>query len=178
MKKSAKVIADIKVPSESEPVDKKEAVSSPPTFFDITISTKTFVISHIIIFILSAGFLFGIYYYLNMDFPKFNPKNYIPVTKPPQSFNLNINNPDDELLSLDKTLTISGSTAPRAAIILVNSGLITQTTTGFQANSKGEFTKIINLFDGVNLLTISAFDNKGNVKIETRTIYYSEEALQ
>ncbi len=161
---------------EKLPTSEKKPIGR--SIFDITISTKTFVISHLLIFILSAGFLIGVHFYLDSDFPKFNPKTYIPVTKPPTSFSLNINNPEDELLSSDKTLTISGSTAPKATIILVNSGLTNKTTTGFQANTKGEFTKIINLFDGVNILTISAFDIKGNIKTETRTIYYEKEVLQ
>ena len=138
------------------------------------LSTKQFILSNLTILILSLIFLGGLYFVLYSD--KFNDtliKQYLPVTTKPISFNLDITNPDDELLVFDKSQVISGKTGPRTNVIIS----LSEQNIGLQANGNGEFSKVIVLSKGLNEITIAAFDSEGNSKTVSRTIYYSEEKL-
>ena len=138
------------------------------------LSTKTFIISHLALLVLSLIFLGGFYYILNADQFNNTPiKDYLPVTTKPVSFNLDITNPDDELLVFDKSLVISGKTSPRASIIIS----FADQNSGLQADGNGEFSKVVVLNKGANEILIAAFDSSGNTKTVSRTIYYSEEKL-
>jgi hypothetical protein len=98
---------------------------------------------------------------------------YTPITKENLSLNLEITNPDDEMLVYDKTIIVSGKTNANARLV-VNNG---KTYTALQANDQGEFSKVVDLNLGTNQIVIYAFDEQGNTKTETRTIYYSEEKI-
>ncbi len=138
------------------------------------LSLKAFILSNLIILILSLIFLAGFYYILNSDQFKASPiKSYLPVTNKPISLNLDITNPDDELLVFDKSQVISGKTAPKATVIIS----IANINQGMQADTNGEFSKVIVLNKGLNEITIGVFDNSGNSKTVSRTIYYSEDKL-
>ncbi len=89
------------------------------------------------------------------------------------SFNLQINNPDDELLVFNRSLLVSGTTSPNAAIIVTDN----DNDSGFSTDSEGNFSQVITLEGGLNLLTIDAFDSSGNTKQVKRTVYYSQEQL-
>lgn len=138
------------------------------------LSTKAFIISHFTILVLSLIFLGGFYYVLNVDQINDTPiKDYLPVTLKPVSFNLDVTNPDDELLVFDKSLVISGKTAPRASVIIS----FADQNAGLAADGNGEFSKVVVLNKGVNEISIAAFDSSGNTKNVSRTIYFSEEKL-
>jgi hypothetical protein len=143
---------------------------------DKELSKKAFTLSISAILIISLIFLGGVYYLLNPEIINgFLHKNqnlsYTPVTKEPISFNLEINNPDDYIVTSSKTTVISGKTSP-GTVIIINNG---SQTVGGEVNSKGEFSKVINLTPGLNQITINAFDNSGDQKTETRDIYMGEE---
>ena len=146
-----------------------------PTFFDKEISKTHFIISQFLLLFLGLSFFLGIYIYLNKDNPKVSFKNYYPVTKKPTSLSLEINNPDDEIIVSDKNLVISGSTEPFTTLVIFN--LASDESLGLEANQKGEFSKIIPLEIGVNIIKLTAFDSSGNPKEETRTIYYTQEKI-
>lgn len=110
---------------------------------------------------------------LNQDL-LINSISYIPVSKEPTSFSLEINSPEDDLLSFDQNVVISGKTAPFATVIIVNGSF----TTGFDAGSKGDFSKVFTLNEGPNSLYITAFDKTGTTKTVIKNIYYSKEALE
>lgn len=160
---------------EKKPLEVNPEKPQKSSFLDWEISTKTFILSHLTLLILGLIFIFGLSFYLNKDFPKLGINDYLPVTQKPSSFSLEINNPDDELLVTDKSLIVSGTTSPNAAIIVTN--IEAQENFGLEASNRGDFSKIITLTPGVNLLEIQAFDQSGNSKLETRTIYYSEEKI-
>lgn len=145
---------------------------------DSVMTFKSFLISHAIILTAGLIFLFGLYFILNQDNRKFDYSSYIPVTKPPLSFNLNITYPDDELLVFKKDLTFSGNTTvANSTIFLTISWDEQENYLGFETDSSGNFSKIITLAPGINQITINAFDKSGSLKSATRTIYYSEETL-
>ncbi|MBI3486331.1 hypothetical protein HY025_05340 [Candidatus Daviesbacteria bacterium] len=141
---------------------------------DKTLSPKTFIISHLLILLLSLNFLVGLYYILNKDQLSASVfQNYRPVTIKPVSFSMDVTSPDDETLVFDKSIVISGKTSPKATVIISSD----DSNLGLQANGSGEFSQVIELSKGLNNFTIAAFDEKGNTKQVTRTIFYSEDKL-
>lgn len=145
-----------------------------PSFMSKPLSTKVFSLSLVIVVVMSLSFAVVIHQYLYGDTP--NPrdlKNYIPVSRQPASFTMEVTNPDDEQLTFDNTTIVSGRTSSQAVILISNNG----TDTAIQADENGDFSKIINLDKGVNEITVNALDSFGNNKTTTRTIYYSEEKI-
>lgn len=139
------------------------------------LSPRSFIISIILILLVSLGFLGGLYYFLNKDFPKIEKKEtvYNPVTKEPVSFNLEINNPEDDLLMYDKSVVVSGSTSPETTILITNG----ERNYGTEADNKGSFSRVVELQPGLNALTVNAFNETGETKSVTKTVYYSQEKL-
>lgn len=137
------------------------------------LSTQTFIISMVIISVISLAAIGGLYYILNPDV-LLNNVAYMPATKEPSSFSLEINAPEDNALVMDPNLVVSGETAPFATLIVSNG----DETTGFGANNDGEFSKIIPLKEGPNQLTITSFDKQGASKIAHKQVYFTKEALE
>jgi hypothetical protein len=105
---------------------------------------------------------------------------YLPVSQEPKSMHLLINNPDDQILTYDATMVVSGQTTPKAGVVISvqfpNSTFKDQNI-GVEADNEGGFRKSVDLKPGANEISISAFDTQGNKKMETREIYYSQEKL-
>lgn len=137
------------------------------------LSLQTFIISVILILIFGLVFIFGLNYLINKDTKKPNWQLNLPVTTEPISFNLEITNPDDSILSFDKNLLLSGKTSPEATIIVSSE----DGDQGLEPDSKGEFNQIIKLKSGLNTITVTAFDSLGNQKQDKRTVFYSEEKI-
>ncbi|MBI2022569.1 hypothetical protein HYS97_01830 [Candidatus Daviesbacteria bacterium] len=171
-KDQTKVANTQETPGEKTPIPKENTSS----FIEKEISTQTFIISHTMLFIISLVFLGGLYFILNQDFRDSVIKNYQPVTRRPTSINLSLKNPEDEILTHDKNLVITGSTIPMAALIISN--LSDDKNFGFEADKNGDFTQIIELSPLLNELSVTAFDNDGSSKTETRTVFFSEEELE
>ena len=136
------------------------------------ISPKVFIISIILILIAGFGFV-GWLYYLLYGQNIVSSFQYSPVTREPTSFNLELNSPEDDDLSFDPNLLVSGKSAPFASIIVVDG----DQTTGAEANSNGDFSQIITLKEGPNLLTVTSFDKDGTSKAVNKVVYYSKEQL-
>lgn len=141
------------------------------------ISVKAFLTSHFLILILALVYLGGIYYILNKDNYNFDLNNYKIVTRPIQSFNLILNYPEDNSVVFEKNISLSGVGAPSSTIILTVGDFQNQETLGFEADSKGNFSRVISLSLGLNKISINSFDRLGNSKTLVKTIYYSEEAI-
>lgn len=136
------------------------------------ISAKVFVISIILILIAGFGFI-GWLYYILYGQNIVSSIQYSPVTQEPSSFNLDLNAPDDDLLSFDPNILVSGKSAPFASIIITDA----DQTIGTDANSNGDFSQIITLKEGPNVLTVTAFDKDGSSKALKKLVYYSKEQL-
>ncbi len=131
-----------------------------------------------ILFAIFASILLGMIFLLKPHLeslikPANKFENYIPVSQEPKSMHLEISNPDDELLSFDKTINISGKTSPKSSVVISNG----DNNWGVDASDQGGFSKVIDLKPGINTVSIYGFDPQGNNKVETRTIYYSEEKI-
>lgn len=136
------------------------------------LSFKTFVISITIIFLIGLAGIGGLYYYLNAD--QFEEAfKYLPVSQEPTSFSLTLSSPEDNALVQDGSVIVSGKTAPFASIIVADG----EQTTGFEAKSNGDFSKIITLTEGPHILSITAFDKSGTSKNTTKYVYYTKESL-
>lgn len=140
---------------------------------DVVLSTKTFILSHLVILIVSLSFFGGLYYILYQDKFQTLPQAYNPVTKEPTSFILEISSPDDDMLVNDASIVISGTTGPDTAVIITSA----QNSSGLQSGRDGQFSKVFPLSEGPNIVTITAFDHEGNTKSITKSIYYSKEKI-
>lgn len=138
------------------------------------LSGKQFIFACVGILIFGLIFLGGLNYFLNPTLSQDLWSLTGPITSTPRSFNLEINSPDNNLLAFDKTVVISGKSSPKATIIVSNG----ESNTGFEADLNGDFSKVIELLSGMNLIKIVAFDSEGNSKEEERMVYFSEEGLE
>lgn len=138
---------------------------------DKVLSTKTFILSHLTLLTIALIFFAGLYYILYPE--RFSPvdQNYNPVTKEPVSLFLEISSPEDDILVNDPNLVISGSTGPNIAVIISNN----QTDTALQSGKNGDFSKVFTLTPGANTIEIHAFDEEGNSKSATKSVYYEEK---
>lgn len=144
------------------------------------LSTKSFIIAHLLMLAVSLLFVAGLHLFLNQDSRQVSLKDYLPVTTQPRSFNLEILNPEDELLTFDPNIIISGQTSPKATVIITQTtpgGSKEEAILGFESTILGQFTKTLTLVAGLNQMKITAFDNLGNQKTVERTIFYSEEKI-
>lgn len=159
--------------TEHEDVEQPSKQYDNPSFLTKKLSTEAFVISMVLIFVLGLVLIIIANFILNKDFKKTDLSNYLPVTTEPLSFDLMINNPDNNTIVNSKSVVVSGKTSPKASIIISSeSG-----DTAFEANQKGEFSKVVSLVPGLNILIIQAFDPQGNTKSVQKTLYYSEEKI-
>lgn len=158
---------------EEPPTVDKKAMSKKSFWLFREISFGHFLFSQILILVVGLAFLGYVYYMLNPDFMQAKYAYNSPVTAVPLSLYLDINNPEDELLTFDSAVIVSGKTSANATLIIS----VNDSDLGFRANEFGEFSKVVSLNAGLNKLTISAFDDQGNTKSATRTVYYSEDKI-
>lgn len=138
------------------------------------LSQKAVFLSLLSIFLVSLAFLFSLFYILNIQYQK--PKELFsngPVTTLPKSLMLNLATPDDNFLTFQSSVVISGSTSPSLEV------LISTQTQDLVIKSKpdGSFSTVLDLDEGVNIIQVVVFDSKGGSKQEERTIYYSKEKI-
>lgn len=136
------------------------------------LSGKFFIISISLIFLVSLAGIGGLYYYINND--KFDSSfKYLPVSQDPISFSLTVSSPENNTLVQDGSVIVSGRTAPFASIVVIDG----EQTTAFDAQSNGDFSKIITLSEGAHILQISAFDKTGALKTVSKYVYFTKESL-
>ena len=163
---------------------KKTLKESRPFFEDIdkdmTSWKKRYLPDNVFIFfalaLLVSGliFVFILNYIVNIQYQK--PANLFlagPVTTPPKSLLIDLQQPDDNLLVFDSSLVISGKTAPYTEVLL------TTDTRDLVLISKpdGTFSTVLNLEEGVNRIVVIVFDATGDKRSAERTVYYSKEKI-
>lgn len=132
-----------------------------------------FIVAMISIFVVSMGGLAKLYWILYPNSGTSDWELKGPVSSIPKSFNLEIANPEDELLSFEKSVVVSGKTSPRSTILIATG----ERSVGLESNAAGDFSKIVELTPGINQIIIAAFDNQGSSRSATRTVYFEEEKL-
>lgn len=135
---------------------------------------KTFIISMLVILILSLGFIGYIYKIVNPSDNLSNIVNkYIPVSKKPASIQLTLNSPDDNQLVFDNTMLVSGSTNPNTRVLVSNQSFDHM----LRANDQGNFSDTVTLDLGVNIFTITVFGENGDTKSNIKQVYYSKTKI-
>lgn len=135
---------------------------------------KIFILSNILILILGLIFLAMLYYVLNIQYQKSTtPFSQGPVTNTPKSLRLDLAQPDDDSLSFQSSIVVSGQTSALKDILVFSDSedLVVK------SNSKGSFSTVLNLKEGINVITVAVFDNSGDSRSVTKTVYYSKEKL-
>ncbi len=96
-----------------------------------------------------------------------------PVTVLPKSLRIDLDQPDDNLLTFQSSLIVSGSTLPNLLVLIS-----TQSQDSVVESKKdGSFSTVIQLEEGVNNLTVTVFDQGGDSRSAERTVYYSKEKI-
>lgn len=138
------------------------------------LSTKYFILSQVLIFIVSLAFLGVLYYILNIQYqqPK-KPFTLGPVTTLPKSLRLDLDQPEQDSLSYASSIIVSGKTASSTEILLS-----TQTSDWvIKSKPDGYFSTVVDLVEGVNIISATVFDWTGDFRSAERTVYYSKEKL-
>lgn len=148
------------------------AISAKRSFFKMRIPTGVFII--FMLLILGSGGAVIYYFYNQINSQSTTSlQNFSPVTQEPVSLTLNLSSPDDNSLVFSEDLLIQGKASPKTVVILSTN---TQDYL-LEPNKQGDFSITVKLQEGLNLLSVNAFDNLGNNKSENKTIYYSEEKI-
>lgn len=137
------------------------------------IGTTFFTISMIILLLAGLGFFMYLNFFVNPTTSPLTTTTYTPVTTNPVSLTLNLSSPDDNLLTFDPNLLVSGQTSANVLVLIT----INENNQILNASKQGDFSQTVKLTLGVNQVIVSVFDNQGNYKSEARSIYYSEEKL-
>lgn len=139
------------------------------------LSNKQFVVSQILILACGLLLVAGLYYLVNVQYPLVsNPYSQgLTVTTPPKSLRLDLDQPDNDLLTFSETVIVSGQTGPNMAVLISSQSqdLIVKST------PDGKFSFILSLEEGVNEISVVVFDATGDTRSETRTVYFSQEKI-
>lgn len=138
------------------------------------LSNKIFVFFSILTLASGLFFIGALYFVINIQYQ--TPTNYSklgPVTTLPKSLRIDLERPDENSLTFDQSIIVSGKTGPNLDV------LIATNTQSFVIRSKqdGNFSMIIDLNEGINKITAAVFDATGDSRFEQRTVYYSKEKL-
>lgn len=143
--------------------------------FKKKLSKKQFIFSQLLVLILGLSFIATLYYYLNVQHqPQISPYSRgLPVTTPPKSLRLDLDQPGDDLLTFTKQVIVSGQTGP-GMDVLISSGsydLVIKST------PEGKFSTVFDLEEGVNEISVVVFDATGDTRTAEREVFYSKEKL-
>jgi hypothetical protein len=94
-----------------------------------------------------------------------------PTPTPKPKLYLSLNQPTDEQVVSNKTLSISGKTNPGATLIIIT-GADQQV---IQPSTQGDFSTTITLDDGQNLIEMHSILPSGETIMIRRTVTYSTE---
>ena len=137
------------------------------------LSSKAFYLSQSLILIFGLIFLSGLYYILNSPQNNSSYTTRGPVTILPKSLRIDLDLPEENLLTFQPSVIVSGNTLPFTQV------LITTYSHDLVIESKkdGSFSTVIKLDKGVNNLTAVVFGQNGESKSIERTVYYSKEKI-
>lgn len=139
------------------------------------ISTKFFIISQILILLSGLIFLGSLYYILYLSYPastSFSLGEKL-FTQKPKTLHIDLDSPDQDSLTFEPSILISGKTSPNMDILILNN------SEDFIVKSKndGSFSASLDLNEGVNRIVAVVFDDSGEARLVERSVYYSKEKL-
>ncbi len=96
-----------------------------------------------------------------------------PVTKAPTSLTLELQQPDDNLLTFESSIIISGKTTANLPVVISSQS----NDVVIYSNPDGKFSTVFSLDEGVNMIKVSVFDDSGDQKSSERVVYYSPDKI-
>lgn len=135
---------------------------------------KYFIIFNLLILALGLIFLSGLYYILNVQYQQSSsPFLNGPVTSLPKTLRLDLDQPDEDSLTFQNSIIVSGQTAPSKDVLIFSDS----ENLVIKSKSNGSFSTVLNLRSGVNTITVAVFDTTGDVREAQRSVYYSKEKI-
>lgn len=139
------------------------------------ISTKFFIISQMLILLSGLIFLGSLYYILYLSYPtssSFSLGEKL-FTQPPKTLLIDLDQPDQDSLTFEPSILISGKTSPNMDILILSD------VEDFIVKSKndGNFSTALDLNEGVNRIVAVVFDASGQSRLVERSVFYSKEKL-
>lgn len=138
------------------------------------LTTKHFILSQFFLLLIGLIMLAGLYYILNIQYQT-SDRPFVngPVTTTPKSLLLALDQPDDNLLSFQPSILVSGQTGSfKKVLIFTDSWDLV-----IESKKDGSFSTVVNLNEGVNKITAVTFDERGDSRSAERIVYYSKDKL-
>lgn len=133
-----------------------------------------FFLSLIIIFQVGFIIILGFNSTINVKSKEHsNPFEAGPVTTAPKSLLLSLDQPEDNVLSFESSILISGKTSPSKEILLTTSS----EDKVIKSKADGSFSDDVNLVEGENKISVVVFDDRGDSRSTERTVYFSKERI-
>ncbi len=128
----------------------------------------------ILISIFGLGTILFLHYTFNIQYQESSePFSKGPVTKAPKTLRLDLDQPDDDSLVFENSILVSGQTAPNKDVLIIT----TSKDLVIKSKSDGSFSTVLDLDKGVNKITVSVYDQKGDSRSAERIVYFSEEKI-
>jgi hypothetical protein len=134
---------------------------------------KLIIFIPFMVLILGTAVVGGIYYFQTQPPSPTSPLAQGPVTNEPASLTLEVTAPNEDTLSFDTNIVVSGRTAPESEV-LISSEVYDLVV---QSKKDGSFSTLFDLAEGVNNLQITVFDSAGDERSLAKTVYYTKEKL-
>ena len=142
--------------------------------YPMKLTAKQFIISQLLILSFGLIFLFGIYYILNIQYKVTdNPFLGGPVTTAPKTLRLDLDQPDDDSLTFQNSIIVSGQTSSLKEVLIFTESQDLVLT----SKKDGSFSTVLNLDEGVNRIMVAVFDVIGDTRYAERTVFYSKEKI-
>jgi len=94
--------------------------------------------------------------------------------QPTSTSTLIINNPEDEQIVTNKTMTVSGTTQPNVFVVIANNDHQFLTT----ADGSGNFSLQIELEAGSNVIQVHSIDEEGKTTSQERTVIFTTASTE
>ena len=107
----------------------------------------------------------------NLPQPSPTSTSLTPAPTPNQTTNnqLTITSPEDELLTSSDTVTVSGKAAAGSTVVITSE----DAEKVVPVDASGNFTSVVDLISGSNIITVFAYDPTGNESSQSLTVTYS-----
>lgn len=138
------------------------------------LSSKQFVLFNFFVLIFGLIALSGLYYILNIQYQKSdNPFLAGPVTSAPKTLRLDLAQPNEDILTFESSVIVSGTTSPQKDVLIFSDSK----NLVIKSKNDGSFSTVLDLDEGVNKITVTVYDSNGDTRLVQRTIFYSKEKI-
>ncbi|MDO8618754.1 MAG: hypothetical protein Q7R49_02285 [Candidatus Daviesbacteria bacterium] len=139
------------------------------------LSVRNFILSQVGILFIGLGCILYLNYLFNLSYTgtRLQSLGHGPLTSTPTVLTLEIVSPNDDTLTFQSSIVVSGNTRPDTPV------LISTASRGLAVQSKfdGSFSVVLALTEGVNQIQITVFGPTGDQKSVNKTIYYSKDKI-